>query len=227
MMILWMAVPLLQGCVTVEKTSCVKILADGAEASCDSAPPDSDDTEVEADADTDADADADADADSDADSDADTDSDADADPVARIVFNEVFTHNVDQYRFTENRPADYFELTNLGDAALEISGWLVSRSPDDFTWEVPHGHSLAKGEVVVFTAVGGAGVTVAGYDNFDKNLDNKVDLTLTLTDASGVVMDSVVLPTADNLPDTAFARREDDESWAWTATLTPGTTNVR
>ena len=79
MMILWMAVPLLQGCVTVEKTSCVKILADGAEASCDSAPPDSDDTEVEADADTDADADADADADSDADSDADTDSDADAD----------------------------------------------------------------------------------------------------------------------------------------------------
>lgn len=231
MMMLWMAVSLLQGCVTVETSRCVKILADGSEASCESAAPDTEDSEVEADADADADsdtdADADSDADSDADADADTDSDADADPEARIVFNEVFTYNVAQYKFGGGRAADYLELTNLGDAEADISGWLISRDPDAYTWEVPFGVSLAPGALYLVAAVGGGGATVSGYDNFDRNLNHEVDLTLTVTDATGVVKDSVTITAADNVQDTAFARRVDGaRDWVWTATLTPGEPNV-
>ena len=228
MMILWIAVAMLQGCVTVEKTTCVKILADGSEASCESAPPDSDDSEVEADADADADSDtdADADADSDSDADADTDSDSDADPQARVVLNEVFTYNVAQYKFGGGRAADYFELANLGDADADIGGWLVSRDPDAVSWEVPFDTKLTAGAVLVVVAISG-GAAPSGYENFGYNLNHEVDLTLTLTDPSGAVMDSVLLPTGDNKEDVAFARHvSDDFAWDWTVTLTPGAPNV-
>jgi hypothetical protein len=221
-MFLWMAVAMLQGCVTVEKTDCVKILAEGVEASCESAPPDSE--AVEADADADADADSDTDADADSDADADTDSDADADPEARVVLNEVFSHNLAQYKFGGGRAVDYFELANLGDADADIGGWLVSRDPDPVTWEAPFGTMLPAGAVLVVVA---SSTPVSSYENFGYNLKHEVDLTLTLADPGGAVMDSVILLTADNVGDTAFARRVDGEfAWDWTATLTPGAPNV-
>ncbi|MCK6523241.1 lamin tail domain-containing protein [Myxococcota bacterium] len=228
MMFLWMAVAWLQGCVTVEKTQCVKILADGTVSSCDSATPtdDTDDSEGDADADSDADSDtdADSDADSDADADADTDSDADADPEARIVLNEVLSYNLAAYKFNGGRAVDYFELANLGDAEADIGGWLVTRSPDEVSWEIPFGTLLAPGALLVVVA---SSTPVSSYENFGYNLNHEVDLNLALTDLDGVERDAVVVMTADNVADTAFARRVDgDFSWAWTTTLTPGEPNV-
>ncbi|MEY3213923.1 MAG: hypothetical protein RIT28_4404 [Pseudomonadota bacterium] len=228
MMILWIAVPMLQGCVTVEKSSCVKILADGTRASCESAPLDSEDTQVEADADadadsdTDADSDADTDADSDADADADTDADADADPELSVLFNEVLPYSDGRFVDENGVKSEYFELLNVGAAEADLSGWIFSRDGDPTReWTIPAGFTIAPGAHKAVYAFSGS----VDPDYYPFALVNEA-ARLTLTGPEGEVIE-LSYPDANDHRGQSYSRAPDgSETWVWSDTLTPGTTNV-
>ncbi|MCK6515568.1 lamin tail domain-containing protein, partial [Myxococcota bacterium] len=120
--------------------------------------------------------------------------------------------------------SEYFELLNTGAATADLSGWTVSRDGDTTKdWLIPAGFTLAAGEhKVVFALYQGDKIDPSYYPYALPNESSR----LTVTSPDGVVL-SETYPDATSQLGKSYARSPDGgSSWAWTATLTPGASNV-
>ena len=109
---------------------------------------------------------------------------------ALVVLNEVTSKPVASGTYAG--PHDAIELHNAGGKAADLSGWKLSDDatfPDLRTYVFPNGSTLAPGEYKVLVSVDP--MTMTGDYPFGVS-DNTVE-TLTLADAGGTEVDSVVV----------------------------------
>jgi len=141
--------------------------------------------------------------------------------VPPVSFSEVMTANASSVVDDDGRFSDWFEITNDGERAVDLSGWMVLRgteSRDLFTFgrEV-----LEPGEhVVVFAS--GRSQNTPGYVYHAPFGLAAAGETLTLVDASGRVVDAIDTPALGRNQAYAFM----NGAWEITTQYTPGLPNT-
>ncbi len=139
------------------------------------------------------------------------------DPLAaRVVLNEVTSKGVKTGPYADM--GDAIELYNAGGADADLTGWKLSDDPSfplDKTYVFPPGSTLKGGAYLVLVTIDE--VTLAGQLPFGVSASNEE--TLTLTSASDVMADQLILQGADaavsycRLPDGTGAWQGCDQSF--------------
>ena len=145
----------------------------------------------------------------------------DSDPgAAQVALNEVTSKGASDGPFADK--GDAIELTNVGAEVLDLAGWKLSDDPTfpiDKTYVFPPGSSLAPGEFFVLVELDPN--TLEGELPF--GLSTSKEETLTLGNASGVVVDQLIVQGADAA--VSYCRIPDGTGAWQTCDLTLGTTN--
>jgi hypothetical protein len=139
-----------------------------------------------------------------------------------VLINELMADNelgiVDESGATE----DWIELINLGDSAVELSGWMLldESGNGDSPWVFPDGVIIPADTRLLIWADND---NEEGVLHTDFRL-NKEGETLRLMESRGDLVDEVTFPPL--LPDHSYGRSFDgDELWQVFENPTPGTGN--
>ena len=109
---------------------------------------------------------------------------------ALVALNEITSKPVPSGPYAG--PGDAIELHNAGGKAADLSGWMLSDDPTfppDRTYVFPGGSALGPGEFKVLVAVDA--MTMSG--DYPFGISDKLVETITLADARGTTVDSVVV----------------------------------
>ena len=140
---------------------------------------------------------------------------------APIVLNEVLADNKDGLANELGDPADWVELYNAGDDAIDLTGWSLSDASEK-PWVFTASPTLKPGQFLLIWCdeVDDKNATAL---HADFRLSRSGE-PLTLRDASGAEIDAVTYPMLDT--DQSWGRIPDGaESWSYTAEPTPGANN--
>lgn len=137
-------------------------------------------------------------------------------PTAAVAISEILASNR-TYPGPGGVLADFIEVRNLSDSGVDLSGYMLSDSPDSIGYTFPKGTVLpANGYLVCWCKKGGG----EGFADFGISKDGKD--TVYLYNSAQVCIDEVAVPkTEANVP---WVRREDG-TWAAEAPATPGFEN--
>lgn len=114
--------------------------------------------------------------------------------AAQVALNEVTSKGVSDGPFADK--GDLIELTNVGAETIDLAGWKLSDDPTfpiAKTYVFPPGSSLGVGEFFVLAAL--HNITLEG--DFPFGLSSTNEETLTLANASGVPVDTLIVQGAD------------------------------
>ena len=123
-----------------------------------------------------------------------------------VVITEIMTKNTSTLSDDRNEYPDWIELTNVGNADADLRDWMLLGSDQPTEAFVFGPTSLAPGECVVVFASGLSQVRDGYALHALFRLSASGD-TVTLTDRSGRVKDSVTVPPLE--ADTSYARAAD------------------
>lgn len=148
---------------------------------------------------------------------------AEVSPITSVRINEIMTSNQSALRDGSGGYPDWIEITNVGDAPIDISGWiLVDRTKNKNRFVFPE-QVIGPGEfIVVFASNRLANLPGEEYHAPFK-LSRGGD-TLLLYDRNESVVESVNIPALD--PDQSYARAYDSGEWMRTYEYTPGAPNT-
>lgn len=136
----------------------------------------------------------------------------------QIAISEVMTSNRSTLLSTAGKLCDWVELTNTGNAAVNLDGAFLSDDPAERgKWRI-HDLTLAPGQSAVIPCAG----SEAGGEEADFALSSS-GCTVTLSGSAGNIISQVVCPTLDN--DRVWALQQDG-SYLQTDTPTPGMANT-
>ena len=140
-----------------------------------------------------------------------------------VVISELMSANASAIADDKGKYSDWFEITNTGSKAVDLTGWTVAlsskpTSPFTFSEKV-----IQPGEVLLIYASGSA-QTRAGYVyHAPFKLPASGGVTLVLGDSAGQTVDSVELPT---LQKNESYVRGTGGSWETAFQYTPGLSNT-
>ena len=140
---------------------------------------------------------------------------------AQVVINEVLADSKTGLANELGEPADWVELYNASDEAIELTDWSLSDAADK-PWVFPATLVLKPGSFLLIWCdeVEDKGATALHAD-FRLSRDGE---RLTLRDAAGTERDAVEYPELDT--DQSWGRIPDGEgSWDYTVEPTPGANN--
>lgn len=154
---------------------------------------------------------------------ADTAADTAAAEPLDVVVNELMPRNESTTAYDGVTYADWLELYNAGDAAVDLAGWSLSDERDEAKHVFPTGVSLAPRDFLLLWA---DGLPDIGRDHLDFSLSGDGgELVLRAPDGHGSVLTYGAVEA-----DYSLSRAPDgclgDGCWTWDFRGTPGTTNV-
>ena len=136
----------------------------------------------------------------------------------QITITEVMTDNSCVASAPDTQPCDWVELTNTGNAAVNLDGAFLSDDPAERgKWRI-HDLTLAPGQSAVIPCAG----SEAGGGEADFALSSS-GCTVTLSGSDGNIISQVVCPTLDN--DRVWSMQPDG-TYLQTDTPTPGMANT-
>ena len=137
-----------------------------------------------------------------------------------VQINEVCTQNRSTLLDVFNEASDWIELYNAGSTAADISGWTLADSSTVFT--VPEGYQIPAGGFLVLFASGKW--QWDGEELFTGFALSKNGETLTLKDASGKLVQELVIPPLAE--DETYGAVPDSDEWA-VMQASPGAANYK
>lgn len=143
-----------------------------------------------------------------------------------LRINEVMASNAMTIRNPAGDFSDWVEITNISGADYDLSGGGLSNDPtDSLKWVFPAGTVIKPGETRLIYC-SGVSSTEGGVLEADFRLSS-YSVTVTLSDASGRLLDSVTCSDMDS--DWSYARGLSSgvptDDWAATSQPTPGYAN--
>ena len=141
-----------------------------------------------------------------------------------IMISEVMASNDSVATYPKAGYADWVEIFNSGDTAVDLSGWGLSDNPEKpLKWQFPDGTTIRPGEYRVIlcdkdTEKNGDEELHASF-----TISRKSGEVITLTDAEGAVHDRITLPEMKT--DISFGRSQADGSLCFYDPPTPFAAN--
>lgn len=138
---------------------------------------------------------------------------------SEIYITEVMAHNRGTLADSDGELSDWIEIANLGETAVDLSGWYLSDDPNvPDEWKIP-ALTLAPGEYAVIFASGKNRTEGELHTNFSLSDGD----TVILSTGNGAETGSVKI---ENVPDGASLAMQPDGSFAVSDFPTPGFENT-
>ena len=142
--------------------------------------------------------------------------------VDAVRINEVMSANDSAFYTESGETADWVEIINASDSAVDLEGYVLAQSASDTNRFVFPQTVLQPGEAALVFC-DNTNHNTAGYEYHAPFAISRAGDTVMLFNASGTAVDSVNVPSLDN--NMSYAR-VDSASWEITADYTPGLANT-
>ena len=142
--------------------------------------------------------------------------------VDAVRINEVMSANDSAFYTESGETADWVEIINALDSAVDLEGYVLAQSASDTNRFVFPQTVLQPGEAALVFC-DNTNHNTAGYEYHAPFAISRAGDTVMLFNASGTAVDSVNVPSLDN--NMSYAR-VDSASWEITADYTPGLANT-
>ncbi len=144
-----------------------------------------------------------------------------ASPMPPVSFSEVMAANVSAVQDDRGDYSDWFEISNDGERAIDLTGWMVLRGTEGLDLFAFGSQMIGPDEHIVVFASGRSQNTPGYVYHAPFGLTASGE-TLTLVDSEGQVVDTIETPALSRNQAYAFM----DGAWQITTQYTPGLPNT-